>query len=45
MIASLAAIIVLVMLTIPSLDHPFAGIARVQPDAFELVLERIAQET
>jgi Protein of unknown function (DUF4239) len=45
MIASLAAIIALVMLTIYSLDHPFAGIARVQPDAFELVLERIEQET
>jgi hypothetical protein len=45
MIASLAAIIALVMLTIYSLDHPFAGIARVKPDAFELVLERIEQET
>jgi hypothetical protein len=43
MIASLAAIIALVMFTIYSLDHPFAGIARVQPHAFELVLERIEQ--
>jgi Protein of unknown function (DUF4239) len=45
MIASLAAIIALVISTIYALDHPFAGVTRVQPDAFELVLERIEQVT
>ncbi len=43
MIAALAAIITLVLFTIYALDHPFAGITRVQPDAFELVLERFEQ--
>jgi hypothetical protein len=43
MIASLAAIIALVISTIYALDHPFAGITRVQPEAFELVQERIEQ--
>ena len=43
MIASLAAIIALVIVTIYALDHPYAGVTRVQPDAFELVLERIEQ--
>ena len=39
MIAALAAIIALVLFTIYSLDHPFAGVSRVHPDAFELVLD------
>jgi hypothetical protein len=39
MIASLAAIIALVLFTIYALDRPFAGITRVHPDAFELALE------
>src|SRR5918998_1194767 len=43
MIASLAAIIALVIFTIYALDHPFASITRVQPDAFELVLETVEQ--
>ena len=43
MIASLAAIIALVIFTIYALDHPFAGIARVQPHAFELVIDRFEQ--
>ncbi len=43
MIASLAAIIAVVIFTIYALDHPFAGITRVQPDAFELVLETVEQ--
>jgi hypothetical protein len=42
-IAALASIIALVLFTIYALDRPFAGITRVQPDAFELVLERIEQ--
>ena len=44
MIASLAAIISLVLFTIYALDYPFGGIARVQPDAFELVLVRFEQD-
>jgi hypothetical protein len=43
MIASLAAIIGLAIFTIYALDHPFAGITRVQPHAFELVLETFEQ--
>jgi hypothetical protein len=43
MIAALAAVIALVLFTIYALDYPFAGITRVQPDAFELVLERFEQ--
>ena len=44
MIAALAAIIALVLFTIYALDHPFAGVSRVQPDAFELVLETFEQD-
>jgi hypothetical protein len=44
MIASLAAIIALVIFTIYALDQPYAGITRVQPDAFKLVLQRIEQD-
>ena len=44
MIASLAAIIALVTSTIYALDHPFAGLTRIQPHAFELVLERFEQD-
>jgi Protein of unknown function (DUF4239) len=44
MIASLAAIIALVIFTIYALDHPFAGVTRVRPDAFELVLETFEQD-
>jgi hypothetical protein len=43
MIASLAAIISLVLFTIYALDYPFRGITRVEPDAFELVLDRFEQ--
>jgi Protein of unknown function (DUF4239) len=45
MIASLAAIIALAIFTIYALDHPFAGITRVQSDPFELVLETFEQES
>lgn len=41
MIASLAAIISLVLFTIYSLDHPYGGITRVDSSAFELVLDSI----
>jgi lysylphosphatidylglycerol synthetase-like protein (DUF2156 family) len=44
MIASLAAVISLVLFTIYALDYPFRGITRVQPDAFELVLDRFEQD-
>ena len=43
MIAALAAIIALGLFTIYALDHPFAGVSRVHPDAFELVLETFEQ--
>ena len=39
MIAALAAIIALVLFTIYALNHPFTGITRIKPDAFELVLD------
>ncbi len=45
MIAALAAVIALVLFTIYALDHPFAGITRVQSDPFELVLETFEQES
>ena len=44
MIASLAAIIALVLFTIYALDRPFTGVSRVQPESFELVLETIEQD-
>lgn len=44
MIASLAAVIALVIFTIYALDRPFTGITRVHPDAFELVLETFEQD-
>jgi hypothetical protein len=40
MVASLAGVIALVLYTIAVMDHPFAGGARVGPEAFELVLNR-----
>jgi hypothetical protein len=43
-IAALAAMIALVISTIYALDHPFGGFTRVQPKAFELVLERFKQD-
>ncbi|MCA1688663.1 MAG: hypothetical protein LC714_08770, partial [Actinobacteria bacterium] len=44
MIAALAAIIALALFTIYALDHPFGGITRVQPEAFELALETFEQD-
>jgi hypothetical protein len=40
MVASLAGVIALVLFTIGILDHPFSGGARIEPGAFELVLNR-----
>jgi hypothetical protein len=44
MIAALAAIIALVLFTIYALNQPFAGVSRVHPDAFQLVLETFEQD-
>jgi protein-S-isoprenylcysteine O-methyltransferase Ste14 len=40
MVASLAGVIALVLFTIGVLDRPFSGGARIEPGAFELVLNR-----
>jgi protein-S-isoprenylcysteine O-methyltransferase Ste14 len=40
MVASLAGVIALVLFTIGILDHPFSGGARIEPGAFELILNR-----
>ena len=42
MVAALAGVIALVLFTIGVLDHPFAGGARLEPGAFELILNRFA---
>jgi hypothetical protein len=41
MVASLAGVIALVLFTIGALEHPFSGGARIGPEAFELVLNRL----
>jgi hypothetical protein len=41
MVASLAGVIALALFTIGALEHPFSDGARVSPDAFELVLDRL----
>jgi hypothetical protein len=40
MVMSLTAVIALVLFTIVAMEHPFSGVARVDPGAFELILER-----
>jgi hypothetical protein len=40
MVMSLTAVIVLVLFTIGVLEHPFSGGASLEPEAFELILER-----
>ena len=40
MVMSLTAVIVLVLFTIGAMEYPFSGGARVDPGAFELILER-----
>ena len=41
MVGALAGVIALVLFTIGVLDHPFSGGARIEPGAFELVLNRL----
>ena len=41
MVAALAGIIALALFTIGVLEFPFSGGARIGPEAFDLVLERI----
>jgi protein-S-isoprenylcysteine O-methyltransferase Ste14 len=41
MVASLATVIALVLFTIGVLDQPFSGGARIEPGAFDLVLNRL----
>jgi hypothetical protein len=45
MIAANAAIIALVLFTIYALDHPFTGITRIKPDAFELALDSFEEHS
>jgi uncharacterized integral membrane protein len=40
MVASLAAVIALILFTVGVMDHPFSGGARIETGAFELVLNR-----
>jgi hypothetical protein len=40
MVMSLTAVIALVLFTIGVMEHPFSGGARLEPEAFELILER-----
>jgi hypothetical protein len=40
MVAALAGVIALVLFTIAAMDHPFSGGARIDTEAFELVLNR-----
>jgi hypothetical protein len=40
MVMSLTAVIALALFTIGAMEHPFSGGARVDPGAFELILER-----
>ena len=40
MVMSLTAVIVLVLFTIGVMEYPFSGGARLEPEAFELILER-----
>jgi hypothetical protein len=40
MVAALALVVAVMLFTIVSLDHPFAGAAQIPPDAFEAVLHR-----
>ena len=45
MVAALAGVIALVLFTIGVLDHPFSGGARIEPGAFDLVLNRFETST
>jgi hypothetical protein len=41
MVAALTVVIAVILFTVYSLEHPFSGNVRVNPDAFELVLRRL----
>jgi Protein of unknown function (DUF4239) len=41
MVASLAGVIALGLFTIAAMEHPFSGGAKIEPSAFELVLDRL----
>lgn len=41
MVVALTVVIAFILFTIDSLEHPFSGNVRVDPDAFELVLRRL----
>jgi hypothetical protein len=41
----LTALIVIILFTIKSLEYPFSGDMRVDPSAFELVLNRFYSDT
>lgn len=43
-VAALTVMIVLVLYAIYRIDYPYTGDVRVQPEAFELVLERIERD-
>jgi hypothetical protein len=40
MVMSLTAVIALVLFTVGVMEHPFSGGVHLEPDAFELMLER-----
>src|SRR5215212_8797081 len=40
MVMGLTAVIALVLFTVVAIEHPFSGGARLEPEAFELILER-----
>ena len=40
MVLSLTVVIALVIFAIVAMEYPFSGGARLEPDAFELILER-----
>ena len=40
MVMSLTAVIALVLFTVGVMEHPFSGGVHLEPDAFELILER-----
>jgi hypothetical protein len=45
MVATLAAVIGLVLFTVGAMEYPFSGGARIGPGAFELILERFETST
>lgn len=43
-IAALTVVVVLVLFTIYRIEYPFTGNIRVEPDAFEIVLQEIERD-